>query len=84
MTHKIATIIAQVIGLTRRKIEPANITAYTKIADIGAVEYDRIGIAMAIEDDLGVSVSESAMAEARTVGDLVEVVEAIQRKKVRV
>ena len=62
-TEAITQIICKTVGLTRRKIEPARITADTKIADIGADEYDRIGIAMAIEDDLGVSVSEQAMAE---------------------
>ncbi|MDR6511521.1 acyl carrier protein [Novosphingobium capsulatum] len=75
-TEAITQIICKTIGLTRRKIEPASITADTKIADIGADEYDKLGIAMAIEDELRVSVSEHAMAEARTVGDLVDAVEA--------
>jgi len=73
---RIATIIAQVIGPIRRRIELADITEDTRIADIGADEYDKLGIAMAIEDELGVSVSEYAMAEARTVADLVAAVEA--------
>lgn len=72
---RVATIIAKVIR-ERCRIDPSQATADTKIADIGADEYDKLGIAMAIEDELGVSVSEHAMAEARTVADLVAAVEA--------
>lgn len=73
--QKVADIIAGTIGLTRRKIEPASITAETRIRDIGADEYDRLGIQMAIEDDLHASIPEAAMASADTVGDLAELVE---------
>lgn len=69
-----AEIIAQVIK-QRCRIKPEHATPETRIRDIGADEYDRLGIQMAIEDDLRASIPEAAMASADTVGDLAALVE---------
>jgi acyl carrier protein len=71
---KAAEIVAQVIR-HRCRIKPEHATLETRVRDIGADEYDRLGIQMAIEDDLFASIPEAAMASADTVGDLAELVE---------
>lgn len=72
----IARIVARVDGMTRRRIEEDAITAETDLDEIGVDEIDLMAIELELHDEYRVTICESDMERAQTVGDLVRLVEA--------
>ena len=56
--------------------EPEQITESTSLRnDIGASSFDLMNIAMALEEEFGVSLPDSLLPKVKTVGDLVALIE---------
>ncbi len=56
--------------------EPEQITENTSLRnDIGASSFDLMNIAMALEEEFGVSLPDSLLPKVKTVGDLVKLIE---------
>ena len=56
--------------------EPEQITESTSLRnDIGASSFDLMNIAMALEEEFGVSLPDSLLPKVKTVGDLVKLIE---------
>lgn len=56
--------------------QPATFTEDTAFDSVGLDSLAMLEVALAIEKDLGVSVDEGQVAETRTVGELVELVQS--------
>ncbi len=55
--------------------EPEQITESTSLRnDIGASSFDLMNIAMALEEEFGVSLPDSLLPKVKTVGDLVALI----------
>ena len=56
--------------------EPEQITESTSLRnDIGASSFDLMNIAMALEEEFGVSLPDSLLPKVKTVGDLVALID---------
>lgn len=59
------------------EIEPEDITLESSLRyDIGASSFDLMNIAVAIEEKFKIKISNAAMPKVKTVGDVVEMLEA--------
>lgn len=73
MLEKIVAMLAEQLGVPRSKI-----TKDSKIVDdLGADSLDVVELLMQLEDETGKTIPDDAVAEIKTVGDLVEVLEKL-------
>ena len=64
------------------EVNENNITMDTRIVDdLGADSLDVVELIMALEDEYGISVSDDAISELSTVGQVVDFIENILEKK---
>lgn len=69
MFEKIKSIIAETLNCEEDKITlEANL-----FTDLGADSLDAMELSLAIEENLGVSITDEQMAEIKTVGDIVNI-----------
>lgn len=69
MFEKVKTIIAETLNCEEDKITlEANL-----FTDLGADSLDAMELSLAIEEKLGVSITDEQMAEIKTVGDIVKI-----------
>ncbi len=69
MFEKVKTIIAETLNCEEDKITlEANL-----FTDLGADSLDAMELSLAIEENLGVSITDEQMAEIKTVGDIVKI-----------
>ena len=69
MFEKVKTIIAETLNCEEDKITlEANL-----FTDLGADSLDAMELRLAIEENLGVSITDEQMAEIKTVGDIVKI-----------
>ena len=72
MFDKVKDILAEQL-----RLDPDRITADAEIiADLGAYSLDVLQLLMTIEDEYGVKIPDEELENFRTVGDIVEYVEA--------
>ncbi len=72
MFDKVKDILAEQL-----RLDPDRITADAEIiADLGADSLDVLQLLMTIEDEYGVKIPDEELENFRTVGDIVEYVEA--------
>ena len=72
MFEKVKTIIAETLNCEEDKITlEANL-----FTDLGADSLDAMELSLAIEENLGVSITDEQMAEIKTVGDIVKILGA--------
>lgn len=67
-SEKIINIISEQLEIDKSVIKETSSFA----EDLGAGSLDMIDIAMSIEDEFGVELSDSAIEKIKTVGDLIE------------
>jgi len=72
---RIRRLVAEQLGIGLEELTP--IVSLTD--DLAADSLDLVELAMAIEQDVGVVLSDTMMADVRTYGDLLAVVEAARR-----
>ena len=69
MFEKVKSIIAETLNCEEDKITlEANL-----FTDLGADSLDAMELSLAIEENLGVSITDKQMAEIKTVGDIVNI-----------
>lgn len=69
MFEKVKSIIAETLNCEEDKITlEANL-----FTDLGADSLDAMELSLAIEENLGVSITDEQMAEIKTVGDIVNI-----------
>ena len=69
---KVAEILAKQLGADKTKI-----TKETNIlTDLGADSLDLVEVLMSLEDEFGVSIPDEAIADIKTVGDLVAFIDS--------
>ena len=69
MFEKVKAIIAETLNCEEDKITlEANL-----FTDLGADSLDAMELSLAIEENLGVSITDEQMAEIKTVGDIVNI-----------
>lgn len=68
--EKLRAIICEMLEL-----EEDEVTAESSFADLGADEIDMVDIAMSIEDDFNVEITEETLEGFKTVGDAVNFLE---------
>ena len=69
MFEKVKSIIAETLNCEEDKITlEANL-----FTDLGADSLDAMELSLAIEENLGVSMTDEQMAEIKTVGDIVNI-----------
>ena len=69
MFEKVKSIIAETLNCEEDKITlGANL-----FTDLGADSLDAMELSLAIEENLGVSITDEQMAEIKTVGDIVNI-----------
>ena len=69
MFEKVNSIIAETLNCEEDKITlEANL-----FTDLGADSLDAMELSLAIEENLGVSITDEQMAEIKTVGDIVNI-----------
>ena len=62
-------VTATILGMDVNEIEP-EMNFFT---DLGADSLDAMELSLAIEENLGVSITDEQMAEIKTVGDIVKI-----------
>ena len=68
---QVISIIAEQLGVSESEI-----TEETAFADLGADSLDAVELNLALEEKLGISIDEEAMANMKTVADIVEYLES--------
>ena len=72
MFEKLCALIAEQFG-----VEADTVTADTSFVDeLGADSVDLVDLAMALEEAVGVKIEDSALAEMKTVGDVLKYLES--------
>lgn len=69
MFEKVKSIIAETLNCEEDKI----ILEANLFTDLGADSLDAMELSLAIEENLGVSITDEQMAEIKTVGDIVNI-----------
>ncbi len=73
MIEKIAKILAEQLGVDESEIKPeSNI-----VEDLGADSLDVVELLMALEDETGKTIPEEKVADLKTVGDVVAMLESL-------
>lgn len=75
--QRVRNAIAEVLGVPHEKVvDDANLST-----DLDADSLDSVDVTMAIEDELGIELSDELCAQCETVGDWVKMsVEAVQAR----
>jgi len=69
--EKIKELLADQLG-----IDPETITAETSITeDLGGDSLDMVELMMSIEDEYGVAIEDEKLAQIKTIGDVVKIIE---------
>jgi len=69
--EKIKELLADQLG-----IDPETITAETTITeDLGGDSLDMVELMMSIEDEYGVAIEDEKLAQIKTIGDVVKIIE---------
>lgn len=75
MFEKVCKMLGEQLG-----IDPNSIRAEQEVVkDLGADSLDVFELLMALEDDYGVTLPESEIEKVKTVGDIVEMMEKLQK-----
>lgn len=69
--EKVAGLLAEQLGKDESEIRPES----DVVKDLGADSLDVVQMLMAMEDEFGITVSEEAAAEIRTVADIVKIID---------
>lgn len=73
MIEKIAKILAEQLGVDESEIKPeSNI-----VEDLGADSLDVVELLMALEDETSKTIPEEKVADLKTVGDVVAMLESL-------
>lgn len=73
MFEKIAEILAEQLGIAQSKITPeSNI-----VDDLGADSLDLVELLMTLEDETGKTIPDDKVADLKTVGDVVALLETL-------
>lgn len=73
MFEEVAKILSEQLGISQSKItENSDI-----VKDLGADSLDIVELLMTLEDNLGKSIPEDKVAEVKTVGDIVALLQSL-------
>lgn len=73
MFDKIAKLLAEQLGIPQSKITPES----RIVDDLGADSLDVVELLMTLEDETGKTIPDDKVAEIKTVGEIVEVLEKL-------
>ena len=73
MFEKIAKMLAEQLGIPQSKITPES----RIIDDLGADSLDVVELLMTLEDETGKTIPDDEVAQIKTVGQIVEVLEKL-------
>lgn len=73
MFDKIAKLLAEQLGIPQSKITPES----KIVDDLGADSLDVVELLMTLEDETGKTIPDDKVAEIKTVGEIVEVLEKL-------
>jgi acyl carrier protein len=69
---RVTKILAEHLGVKQDQIAPA-----TTLDDLGCDSLDTVEIAMAFEEEFGISISDEQAADIKTVKDMIELVDKV-------
>lgn len=75
--EKVKEIIEETLNCTADKITPEA----SLMEDLGADSLDAVELNMAIEEAFGINISDEALAEFKTVNDIVEYIDANNKEQ---
>lgn len=70
--QRVKAILAEQLGIDESKITPDT----NVVVDLGADSLDLVEVLMSLEDEFNVSIPDEAIAEVKTVKQIVEYIEA--------
>ncbi len=74
--EKVKEVVAEQLGIDKKTISAeSNI-----IEDLGADSLDVIELLMTLEDEYGISIPDDKIAQVKTIGQIVSVIEDCQKK----
>lgn len=73
MFDKIAKMLAEQLGIPQSKITPES----RIVDDLGADSLDVVELLMTLEDETGKTIPDDKVAQIKTVGQIVEVIEKL-------
>ena len=75
MFEKVRDMLAKQLNLSPDKITPES----DVVKDLGADSLDVVELLISLEDDYGISIPEDDIANVKTVGDIVKMLEGLDK-----